>query len=82
MVRDKSLSEITKTDEDIKFLTYNLFNDIVIQYRNETNLYTIGFSDRLQTNLEAFLIILIISAVLLFVFLLIIIILLIKLNSI
>lgn len=33
---------INKEDEDTSFILYNLFNDIVFQFRNETGQYSYG----------------------------------------
>lgn len=61
-------------DEDLNFVLYNLFNDMLISYRNETSQYSYGIKKIANHNVEIFFIVLILAACLLFVLLIIIVI--------
>lgn len=68
-MRDKPLANLTLDDEDSSFLIYNLFNDILEQYKNETSQYSLGVKKISNNNVEIFLIILIVAAAIFFILL-------------
>ncbi|CAD8125808.1 unnamed protein product [Paramecium sonneborni] len=82
IVKDKPLNNLTLDDEDATFITYNLHNGVIFQYRNETSQYSLGIQDISENNINIFFIFMIVAASSFFILLLILIILIIQINQI
>ncbi|CAD8111313.1 unnamed protein product [Paramecium primaurelia] len=82
LVRDKPLQNLTLDDEDATFITYNLQNAIIFQYRNETNQYSYGIQNLTENNVNIFFIFMIVAACSFFIQLIMIVILIIQINQI
>ncbi|CAD8213536.1 unnamed protein product [Paramecium octaurelia] len=82
LVRDKPLQNLTLDDEDATFITYNLQNGIVFQFRNETNQYSYGIKNLSIQNVEIFFIFMIVSACSFFILLIILVMFIFQINQI